>query len=222
MCVTVRTLCLLVSSVSVILSVGRAVIHDMLHPMVHQGCDSFQIIPQSHKMVTMSVPHLDAPLSPRLPLSPTLPSPPHTHTHARTHPRTHAPTHPRTHAHAQGRRLPFRAAETDPHGLACSENHRDSVVAACFLVVDALFCRSCLLCPLLFSTGAHGSDSAEFVEFPQSLVVDVAVFMQRQVVSRQSSPQTQFIAGVSGHFSRPQRQVRTVSAVHGGLGGDEG
>ena len=45
MCVTVRTLCLLVSSVSVILSVARAVIHDMLH--------------QSHKMVMMPVPHLD-------------------------------------------------------------------------------------------------------------------------------------------------------------------
>ena len=49
MCVTVRTLCLLVSSVSVILSVARAVIHDMLHLMVHQGCDPFLIIPQSHK-----------------------------------------------------------------------------------------------------------------------------------------------------------------------------
>ena len=42
MCVTVRTLCLLVSSVSVILSVARAVIHDMLHLMVHQGCDPLQ------------------------------------------------------------------------------------------------------------------------------------------------------------------------------------
>ena len=35
--VTVRTLCLLVSSVSAILSVGRAVIHDMLHLMVHSA-----------------------------------------------------------------------------------------------------------------------------------------------------------------------------------------
>ena len=41
MCVTVRTLCLLVSSVSVILSVARALIHDMLHLMVHQGCHLF-------------------------------------------------------------------------------------------------------------------------------------------------------------------------------------
>ena len=39
LCFTVRTLCLLVSSVLVILSVARAVIHDMLHLMVHQGCD---------------------------------------------------------------------------------------------------------------------------------------------------------------------------------------
>ena len=59
MCVTVRTLCLLVSSVSVILSVARAVIHDTLHLMVHQGWDPFKIIPQSHNMVMMSVPHLD-------------------------------------------------------------------------------------------------------------------------------------------------------------------
>ena len=38
MCATVRTLCLLVSSVSVILSVARAVIHDMLHLMFHAVC----------------------------------------------------------------------------------------------------------------------------------------------------------------------------------------
>ena len=89
--------------------------------------------------------------------------------------------------------------------FACSENHKDSAVAVCFLVVDALFCRSCFLCPLLFSTATHGSDSAEFVEVPlrsSFLVVDVAVFMQRQVVSRQSSPLSQFIARVSGYFSR--------------------
>ena len=41
MCVPVRTLCLLVSSVSVILSVARAVMYDMLHLMVHQGFDPF-------------------------------------------------------------------------------------------------------------------------------------------------------------------------------------
>ena len=61
MCVTVRTLCLLVSSVSVILSVARAVIHYMLHLMVRQGCDPFKIIPQSRQMVMTSVPHLDTP-----------------------------------------------------------------------------------------------------------------------------------------------------------------
>ena len=59
MCVTVRTLCLLVRSVSVILSVARAVIHDMLHFMVHQGCDPLKIIPQSHSLVIVSVPHLE-------------------------------------------------------------------------------------------------------------------------------------------------------------------
>ena len=41
MCVTVRTLCLPVSSVPVIMSVARVVIHAMLHLMVHQGCDAF-------------------------------------------------------------------------------------------------------------------------------------------------------------------------------------
>ena len=41
MCVTVRALCLLFTSVSGILSVARAVIHDMLYLMVHQRCDPF-------------------------------------------------------------------------------------------------------------------------------------------------------------------------------------
>ena len=41
MCVIVRTQCLLVKSVPVILNVARAVIQDMLHLMVHQGCDPF-------------------------------------------------------------------------------------------------------------------------------------------------------------------------------------
>ena len=39
MCVTSRTLCLLYSSVPVLLSVARAVIHDMSHLTVHQGYD---------------------------------------------------------------------------------------------------------------------------------------------------------------------------------------
>ena len=37
----------------------------------------------------------------------------------------------------EGRRLPFRAAEADPHGPAFSEVHGDSAVAVCCLVVDA-------------------------------------------------------------------------------------
>ena len=52
MCVTVRTLCLLVSSAPVTLSVERAVIHDTdVFPS-----ESFRSLT---KMVTMSVPHLD-------------------------------------------------------------------------------------------------------------------------------------------------------------------
>ena len=61
----------------------------------------------------------------------------------------------------EGRRLPYRAAETDPHGFTCLFDHRDSAVAVCFLVVAALLCRSCLLCPLFTTTGAHGPDSSE-------------------------------------------------------------
>ena len=36
-----------------------------------------------------------------------------------------------------GRRHPGRGAEADSHGLACWEDHGDSTVAVCFLVVDA-------------------------------------------------------------------------------------
>ena len=37
----------------------------------------------------------------------------------------------------RSRRFPCRAEETDPHGLACSEDHRDSAVAVHCLVVDS-------------------------------------------------------------------------------------
>ena len=127
--------------------------------------------------------------------------------------------------HIEGRRLPFRAAETDPHSLACSEDHGDSADAVCFLVVAVLLCRSCLLSPLLSTTGAHGPDSAEFVEVPQSQFLRLWTSLYCAATSCLATvkvPLIQFIAGVSGHFSRPQRQVRTVSAVHGGPGGDEG
>ena len=41
MSVTVRTLCLLVSCVTVVVSVARAIIRDTLHLMAHQGCEPF-------------------------------------------------------------------------------------------------------------------------------------------------------------------------------------
>ena len=100
-----------------------------------------------------------------------------------------------------------------------------SAVAVCFLVVDALFCRSCLLCPLLFSTGAHGSDSAEFVEVPQSQFLPGC---GRRRVNAATSCLATVKSSISVHrrsqwtFQSPQRQVRTVSAVHGGPGGDKG
>ena len=91
--------------------------------------------------------------------------------------------------HQQGCPHSCRAAETDLHGLACSEDHRDSAVAVCFLVVDAPVVQVVLAMPVVFydrrawfrlcrnSWRCRGRSS-----FP---VVDVAVFMQRQVVSRQ-------------------------------------
>ena len=60
----------------------------------------------------------------------------------------------------EGRRLPYRAAKTAPMVPPFWEDHRDSSVAACCLVVDApvvqvVFHARCC------TTGAHGSDSAE-------------------------------------------------------------
>ena len=42
-----------------------------------------------------------------------------------------------------GRRHPSHGAEAGSHGFPCSEDHRDSAVAVCFLVVDVPVCRSC-------------------------------------------------------------------------------
>ena len=117
--------------------------------------------------------------------------------------------HP-TVAFIDGCRLPFRAAETDPHGLACLKDHRDSAVAVCFLVVVALLCRSCLLCPLFTTTGAHGPDSAEIcggsaVAVPR--VVDVAVLCSDKL-SRDSESVTDSVHRQSQWtFQSPQRQV---------------
>ena len=51
-----------------------------------------------------------------------------------------------------GRRLPFRAAETALHGPAFSEDHRDSSVAVCCLVVDAPVVHVVLDMPLCATT----------------------------------------------------------------------
>ena len=128
----------------------------------------------------------------------------------------------------ESRRLHFRAAKTDPHGLACLEDHRDSAVAVCFLVVAALLCRSCLLCPLFSTTGAHGPGSAEIrggaaVAVPP--VVDVAVSCSDKCLATVEVPLIQFIAGVSGHFSRHRDRyaqlqlcmVCLVAAMRGSL-----
>ena len=89
-----------------------------------------------------------------------------------------------------------------------------------------LLCRSCLLCALLFTTGAHGSDSAEIcggsaVAVPP--VVDVAVLCSDKL-SRDSegchrsssSPES------SGLFSRHRDRYAQFLLCMVGGGGDEG
>ena len=52
------------------------------------------------------------------------------------------------------RRLPFRAAETAPHGPAFSEYHRVSTVAVCCLVVVVPVMPGRFPCPLLYDRRA--------------------------------------------------------------------
>ena len=92
-----------------------------------------------------------------------------------------------------GRRQPCHGAEADSHGLACLEDHRDSAIAVCFLVVAALLCRSCLLCLLLSTTGAYNPElcrnSWRFRSRSSFLVVDVAVSCSDKLSRDSSSPE---------------------------------
>ena len=76
-----------------------------------------------------------------------------------------------------GRQFPCCGAEVDSHGPACSEDHGDSAVAVCFLVVDAPVVQVVRGMPVDVTTG-------RMVQTLQKLVVDVAVVCQRQIVSR--------------------------------------
>ena len=118
--VTVRTLCLLVSCVKVVVSVARVVIRDTLHLLVHQGCEPFKshsaVSQNIHRCVTCihrTAPHHTTPLNTLQHHS----TPSHraqtrttqhaARTTARTHTRTHATcrtshTHMRRHTHTDG------------------------------------------------------------------------------------------------------------------------
>ena len=58
-----------------------------------------------------------------------------------------------------GRRHPGHGAMADSHGFKILKTIVTPLLSI-FMVVDALLCRSCLLCPLLLRAGAHGFDSA--------------------------------------------------------------
>ena len=100
---------------------------------------------------------------------------------------------------------------------SCSEDHRDSAVAVCFLVVDAPVVQV-LFHAVLCSTGAHGSDPAEIrVDAAGAVpaVVDVAV-LRSDTLSRDSEGATDSVHRRSQWtFLSPQRHVRTVASVHG-------
>ena len=60
-----------------------------------------------------------------------------------------------------GRRHPFRTAETDLHGPDRSADHRDSPVAVRFQVVDTLVVQVVLAMPVFVNDRCAGSDSSE-------------------------------------------------------------
>ena len=114
-----------------------------------------------------------------------------------------------------------RSAEADSHGLARAEDHGDSAVAVCFLVVDASCCAGPAYCArCCYDKGAGSRLLHKFVEVPQwqfLLVVDVAVLCSDKL-SRDSESATDSVHRRSQWtFQSPQRQVSTVAAVHGRL-----
>ena len=111
------------------------------------------------------------------------------------------------------------------HDLACSEDQRDSAVAVSFLVVEALLCRSCLLCPLLLRQARMVETLQKFVLVPQSQFLRLwtsLYYAATSCLATAKVPQIQFIAGVSGHFSRHRYRYAQLQ-LHGRHGGgDEG
>ena len=127
------------------------------------------------------------------------------------------------------RRHPGRGAEADFHDLTCSEDHRDSAVQFVFWWSMPLLCRSCLLCPLLSRQARMVQTLQKFVEVPQSQFLPVVgrpcAHAATLGLATLKVPQIQFIAGVSGHFSRHKDRngqlqlcmVGMVSAMRGSL-----
>ena len=103
-----------------------------------------------------------------------------------------------------GRRHPGRGAEADSHGLACSEDQKDSAAQYFSWWSMPLLCRSFLLCPLLLRQARMVQTLQKFVEVPQSQFLsccgrrchDAATSCLATV----KVPLIRFIARVSGHF----------------------
>ena len=86
---------------------------------------------------------------------------------------------------------------------------------------------SLLAQPVVVATGSRGPDSAEFVEVPQSQFLPGygrrRVYAATSCLATVKVPQIQFIAGVSGHFSRHRdRYAQFQLCMVGPGGGDEG
>ena len=115
-----------------------------------------------------------------------------------------------------GRRFSCRGAEADSHGLACSEDHRDSAVAVCFLVVDAPVVQVAFLARCCARQMPMVQTLQKFVEVPQSQFLPGCAVLCSEL-SRDSEGATDSVHRRSQWtFQSPQRQVRTVAAVHGG------
>ena len=144
------------------------------------------------------------------------------------HARCWATTRPHGTDSSETRGVPTGAvvSPVDPHGLALLKDHRDSAVAECswwslFCCAGRACSARCLQRYVPMVQTLH-----KFVEVPQSQflpVVDVAVLCSDKL-SRDSEGATDSVHCRSQWtFQSPQRQLRTVAAVHGGPGGgDEG
>ena len=103
-----------------------------------------------------------------------------------------------------GRRHPGRGAEADSHGLACSQDQKDSAVQYFSWWSMPLLCRSFLLCPLLLRQARMVQTLQKFVEVPQSQFLSCCGrrchYAATSCLATVKVPLIQFIAGVGGRF----------------------